>query len=163
MAWLKSKTASLARLRQLSWPEIWSLLLALFLLPGTVVAMALLGFRRCHLLLARLAAEPPTPSEVGLECKLQQGRQLTRLVRAAACHGFYSATCLPQSLTLWWLLRRRGIASDLRIGVRKHSNDLDAHAWVELAGIVLNDSMDVHQRFAPFEGAIVPCEGGQPR
>jgi hypothetical protein len=83
---------------------------------------------------------------------------MARLVDAAARRGPYSATCLPRSLTLWWLLRRRGIDSYLRIGVRKAAGRIEAHAWVELRGLVLNDQGDVSQRFAPFDRPIAPQE-----
>ncbi len=72
-------------------------------------------------------------------------------VAAAAHHAPYAATCLQRSLTLWWLLRRRRIAADLRIGVAQADGELRAHAWVEHAGIVLNDDADVGSRFAAFD------------
>jgi hypothetical protein len=53
------------------------------------------------------------------------------------------------------LLRRRGIASALRIGVRKgQTGSLEAHAWIECCGQVLNDRTDVHERFAAFDRGI---------
>lgn len=79
------------------------------------------------------------------------------MVQAAARHGAYRATCLPQSLTLWWLLRRQGIKSDLRFGARKEAGRMEAHAWVELDGIPLNETLDVDQRFQPFERAVIPA------
>jgi hypothetical protein len=93
-----------------------------------------------------------------VEKVVQQARRIARMVKIAASHGPYRATCLPQSLTLWLLLRRRGIASSLRIGVRKEISRLDAHAWVEIDGIVVNDRMDVPDRFVPFAGAILAVE-----
>ena len=61
-------------------------------------------------------------------------------------------------MLLWWLLRRRGMESELRIGVRKKAEVLEAHAWVEYQGCVLNDRSDVDQHFSPFAGAILPVE-----
>lgn len=76
----------------------------------------------------------------------------------AGRHGPYRAKCLPQSLTLWWLLRRQGIESQLRFGARKNARRMEAHAWVEFEGTPLNDSADVGERFKPFERAVVPEE-----
>ena len=42
----------------------------------------------------------------------------------------------------WWL-RRRGLASQLRIGARRNGDTLDAHAWVELAGTPLAQGPDL--------------------
>jgi len=48
------------------------------------------------------------------------------------------------------MLRRRGVASQLRIGVRINQGILDAHAWVEYAGTPVNDREDVGEQFSPF-------------
>ncbi len=62
-------------------------------------------------------------------------------------------TCLPRSLTLWWLLRRRGIESELHIGVRKEGARVAAHAWVVYHGIVIGDAE--HKEFASFGSAVL--------
>lgn len=64
----------------------------------------------------------------------------------------YCPTWLHRSLTLWWLLGRQGIASELRIGVRKEQGRFEAHSWVEYEGVTLNDELDVGSRFAAFQG-----------
>ena len=53
------------------------------------------------------------------------------VVNSAAHYAPGPVTCLTRSLLLRWLLRRRGIESDLRIGVQLVQGQLDAHAWVE--------------------------------
>lgn len=47
------------------------------------------------------------------------------------------ATCLTQALTVQILLAQMGIRSDLRIGIKKVTEILEAHAWVELEGKVI--------------------------
>jgi hypothetical protein len=48
------------------------------------------------------------------------------------------ATCLTQALAARLLLGRRGLPSELRIGVaRSPSNDVEAHAWLECRGEVV--------------------------
>jgi hypothetical protein len=49
------------------------------------------------------------------------------------------------------------MATELRIGVRKSAGALEAHAWVEYQGLVLNDRDDVCQRFAAFARPLVPA------
>lgn len=80
----------------------------------------------------------------------------SRLVAAAARHGPYRASCLPVSLTLKRMLRQRGIATDLRIGVATEGGALDAHAWLEYRGQPLIDGPDVHGRFQAFDDALAP-------
>lgn len=58
--------------------------------------------------------------------------------------------CLPRSIALLALLRRNGIDAELRIGVQKSGNALDAHAWVEVKGIPVSEHESVAQRYAPF-------------
>jgi hypothetical protein len=57
--------------------------------------------------------------------------------------------CGPRSLTLWWLLRRHGVAGELRIGVRRDGECIAAHAWVVCHGTVVGET--VHDRFVSFE------------
>ena len=52
------------------------------------------------------------------------------------------ATCLPRALALTWMLKRRGIAATVRLGVRTDAGALMAHAWVECQGITLNGPAD---------------------
>jgi len=42
------------------------------------------------------------------------------------------ALCLPRALAAHAMLRRRGIASRLCLGVKRSRGALDAHAWVEI-------------------------------
>jgi len=90
------------------------------------------------------------------------GAALTaRMVRAAVHHGVGSPSCLEESLALWWLLGRQGLASQLRIGIRKESAKFEAHAWVEFEGAALNEPEARHHHYAAFErdiSAAVPPE-----
>lgn len=75
-------------------------------------------------------------------------------IRAAARHVPWRADCFPQAIAGRLLLRRRGIASTLYIGVAKSpANDLSGHAWLTCRGIVVTggtalDHYTVLQRFA---------------
>jgi hypothetical protein len=129
------------------------LLLALLALPLSAAALRLAGFRRWQRALTRLA--PPGSAVCASDWR--QGLRAARLVELAARRGPVRGNCLSQSLTLWWLLRRQGVGSELRIGVCVRAGQFAAHAWVEQAGVVLNDSADVGQRFAPFDAAFGPA------
>jgi len=76
------------------------------------------------------------------------------MVRAAVRNSLGHPTCLEESLALWWLLRRQGIGSDLRVGVRKDGEKFEAHAWVERDGIALNEPEARHQHYAAFDAAL---------
>lgn len=125
------------------------------LLPLIGAAVQLLGYARSRALLERL----PRPSEGATRAHTaastaDTAQRIARLVSVAANRGPYRATCLRQSIALWWLLRRRGIAAELRIGVRKDEGELQAHAWVEHEGRALNDPRGVTRGYAAFTPAI---------
>jgi hypothetical protein len=76
--------------------------------------------------------------------------RLVRLVDIAARHHIRPMRCLERSLVLQALLRRQGEAADLRIGVRKHRDTLNAHAWLEQAGRPLFEPPGVGDRYTPL-------------
>ncbi len=116
--------------------------------PIIRIMLAVAGFKRCHAALQRFTGSGG--SRAAVTPGFDEVAHLARLVRAAARHGCVDRNCLTESLTLWWLLRRRGIDSDIRIGVRKEGDRLDAHAWVECAGTALDEHPDVSRIFSPL-------------
>ena len=139
---------NIGRLRELSSRERRLLASAFVSLPIVALGLRMLGFTRLRGLLSRHSSPQTNNSE--------SARSVAQMVRIAADHGLIAANCLERSLTLWWLLARRGIESDLRIGVRTASGQFEAHAWVERDGIALNDSKDVSHRYSPFDWTQLP-------
>ena len=89
----------------------------------------------------RVAAERPDYRAAALV-----GWSVTR----AARYGFFRPQCLVRSLAMQRMLRRRGIdSSELRIGVRMEEGALAAHAWVEVGGAVIGDSLRNVRTFTP--------------
>ncbi|HKY03660.1 MAG TPA: lasso peptide biosynthesis B2 protein [Blastocatellia bacterium] len=127
---------------------------AALMLPIVIAALRLFGFRRTQSALARLSplGKRPQPGRL-----TERAASCARFVRKAASHAPLRANCLHQSLTLWGLLRLHGIESELRFGARKLDSALEAHAWVEHAGVVVNDGEDVREHFTDFGRAIEPA------
>lgn len=96
------------------------------------------------------------PMTVASTMSLAEIQLLGEAVNIAARHTPFHATCLTRSLLLGWLLRRHGVASELRIGVRLPQGQLDAHAWVECDGVPVNDRPDIADDFAPFDHVVSP-------
>lgn len=65
------------------------------------------------------------------------------------------ALCLPRSAVATWLFRRRGVPAVMVIGVRKMP--FYAHAWVEVDGVVVNDSPKVQTLYPPID-RLAPAE-----
>ena len=142
----------LARLRALAAADLWRLCLAVLGLPLNALGVRLFGLRPWMGFLARTAGRASTGRATPAD--LQRAKQAWRVVGMAVHHAPYRGNCLSGSLTLWWLLRRQGLPSDLRIGVSTLSGRFEAHAWIEFQGNVINDRPDVGRRFSTFERPI---------
>jgi len=131
------------------------------LLPLVAVSLRLRGFTKTKMgLQSRLSAS------AALELKAEQAAEAVqrtcRMVRAAMRYGTIHATCLEASLVLWYLLKKQGVAVDLRIGVRKLNDKFEAHAWVEYQGAALNQAEDRHRHFAAFDSEFSELPGAKP-
>ena len=76
------------------------------------------------------------------------GRKLAWYVNVASRHPVRWARCLQRSLALCLWLENRGLAPVLRVGVRKEKASIEAHAWVELHGEIINDGAMVEREFS---------------
>ena len=89
-------------------------------------------------------------------------RRAAQMVAVACRRHPLHSNCLPRTIVLWSLLRRRGIAADVRIGVRCGSQgEFQAHAWLEWNGEVLNDAAAVASQYLPFNRAAFDRVGLQ--
>lgn len=125
--------------RRLSPRERRLFLQAWVMLPIAAIRVRLSG--AASFLDAPAVTSPPSPSPPPIV------REAARMVSAAARFGPLTASCLPRSIVLQQLLRREGIMTDIRVGVRKADGLLDGHAWVEYHGVAVSDPPDVPERF----------------
>lgn len=150
--------SKLLKLSRLNWSERWILAQTAIMLPLTALSLRLTGLRRSQRILSYFIPHDSAPKTAQSESTLSQAFRINQLVNIAVRHGLYPANCLQRSLMLWWLLRRKGIQSELQLGTRKESGRFEAHAWVEVAGVVLNDNEDVRRRYAAFNRPIILTE-----
>src|SRR5687767_12643808 len=151
---------SLDKVRQLSWRERGLLFQSVMLLPVIHAGLLLLGFYRLRRVMEKLIPLKPIHTPVSETEILQRGREIARIVSIAAQHGLYKGTCLRRSLLVCWFLRRKGIQSEIRFGVRMFNRKLEAHAWVEYNGVVVNDSASVHENYQALNDVFPPTELG---
>lgn len=64
----------------------------------------------------------------------------------------WPSSCLRRSLVLTALLRRRRLAAEVCVGVRKDAGELHAHAWVACGDLTLGE---VSERFEPLLPATI--------
>ena len=151
------------RLRHLTPGDLWMGLQAPVCLPLAAVALRRWGLQRVQGQLARWTGRAASTSAV-TAASVDDARRLAWVVSLAARFGPWPANCLQRSLVLWWFLARRGVPSEIRIGVRRRPGSpsgrasLDFHAWVESHGEVINDRRGIRRRFATFDRGIAPTD-----
>lgn len=128
---------------------------AAVLLPFISLSLRLRGFRATQSSLQkRLPRALTASSDQSSGAQAESAALTARMVRSAAHRTWGNPACLEQSLALWWLLGRQGIASSVRIGTRKSEEKFEAHAWVECDGVALNEAEEPHQHYAAFDEAF---------
>jgi hypothetical protein len=105
--------------------------------------LRLVELHRLQPFLLRLS---PAPREPSASISFPDASELSRRVAWIAHRLPFPVDCLPQSVTIWWMLIRFGAAGDICIGVQRRGQFF-AHAWVELDGRPVNDEVDVGERF----------------
>ena len=145
-----------------NWVDFWQLerwerkffLQAIILIPVISFALRFVSFKRIYLSLSRLSSHVKPIKDLNendASAYQKEVETITNLVSKAVWRWIYPSTCLPRSLTLFWCLRRAGFQAEFYIGVKKSEQVIEAHAWIEYLGKVLNDDPDIRKQFAPFE------------
>lgn len=124
---------------------------AIGLLHITPIAMRIFGMQRWLNLLGQWT--PITPSKtITTPTELKQVHWLNV---QAVNHSPVRGACLSRSINLWWLMRRRHIDTEIRIGVRGKGDKFRAHAWLEYQGQPINAGEQTVQRFTLLDYSIV--------
>jgi hypothetical protein len=135
-------------------PKDWQLLIQAWLLLWVIdLALRTLPFRKVQRWVG--SSQPGRKDREAGQVDLDI-RRCCEFMDRAARHHLYSMGCLRRSLTLQWLLYRRGIDADLRFGVRRKDGILQAHAWLEYQGQVIGETIVPDEQYARLkaQGAI---------
>jgi hypothetical protein len=123
---------------------------AAVLLLAMRCGLALIGYAR----LRRWLLGASQPHSRVAQKSSGEAENIARLIWALNTAGrvvLGNRPCLAVAMATHWLLYRRGVETDLRIGVKQGATGrLEAHAWVERNGNVLtgeSQGLDVYQRF----------------
>jgi hypothetical protein len=75
-------------------------------------------------------------------------------VETVGAKAWMKALCLPRALAAQAMLRRRGIASKVCLGVARDGSSMEAHAWVEIGSRVIVGGAEAARftRLAEFGG-----------
>lgn len=88
---------------------------------------------------------------------LDPGRSMSVAAAVDAGLGLIpvAPTCLRRSVTLIRELNRLHLGSTLHIGVRKVSDNIEAHAWVQVSDVVVNDDPEVTETYVELAAGDV--------
>jgi len=116
---------------------------------GLRVVLITMTLPRLTSILSRTASSPLLGQILFLHTHCTVDRLFT-LIDLAMVMSHRDGRCLPRSLLLFWLLRVRRESVELCLGVKKNVATLEGHAWVELDGIVIGDTLSFTNRYALF-------------
>ena len=120
------------------------LLLSAFVgLLAVDLGLRTLGFARTRRLLRRRV-----PSPAARPARWEEVEAVAWAVAIAAGHHLYPMKCITRSTLLEFLLARRGLPGELRIGVGKEAGTFRAHAWIESMGRAVAEPENVEERYA---------------
>ncbi len=118
------KTTRWHKLRSLSPSEVWFLVEAAAAVVWFDLAFRLFSSKTCLALFGRKQSSQGGQQKVNLQ-------RMAWLVDVADRYAPGKSSCLRQTAALAWLLRRRGVATSLRIGVAREEGKFTAHSWLE--------------------------------
>lgn len=138
-----------------TWEERWLALQTLFWLSIIDWTVRHFGFRRTVLALARASRKADESTQA--PPLAQVWRWASVMIFANRRVTLHPAACLTESMTLWFLLRRRGSPVRLQVGVRTLTQ-FESHAWITYQGVILNDFEDAVKVFTPLDLAFLWSE-----
>lgn len=63
--------------------------------------------------------------------------------------------CLGITTTFWFLMKQKGILTDVKFGVKKEHNQFKSHAWLEYNGMPLTLNSEVKNHYSVFQKSIL--------
>ncbi len=118
------KTTRWNKLRSLSPAEVWFLVEAAAAVVGFDLAFRLFSSKTCLAIFDRKTGFHRRQLTIDTQ-------RMAWLVDVADRYAPGRSSCLRQTAALAWLLRRRGVATNLRIGVAREEGKFMAHSWLE--------------------------------
>lgn len=128
----------------------WMLIEAVALPCAIWLAFRLIGVPRTQALLRRWAgaAKGEPISLPDRQSAIRRARRAQRIIKRSTGIG---GNCLVRSLTLWTILSRRGVPTELRVGFRKRDGRIDGHAWLEHDGSPINEALDETLTYVAYD------------
>lgn len=144
--WFQSLATAPTKWRRRNGTERLLLLEALMLLGVARLLVLAIPFRWFSVTLGRHMNEASRQID---PAELQHAIHVGQAVRSAANNTPWESVCLPQAVVGQWMLKRRGIAATLYLGVAKagqQPEQLSAHAWLRCGDVIITGAAG-HRQF----------------
>jgi len=138
-----------SRVRRLSRLERRMLLRAALYLVSVDIGFRIMGYARLERLIARQGARR------SMQVDHRFPHRCAYWVERAARKVDRRYQCFHRSLALHAWLRRSGVPSQIKIGVRKSGSSLAAHAWIEVDGQVVGEAPGAAAPFTPLSAMAI--------
>ena len=112
--------------------------------------LLLFGFKKVKYFLDLCCNGTPSQfimSESEAKCFREMIRHKFRKMRKSK---MFFCNCFSTSIILWFILKRQGLQTQLRIGTKKVNHEFKAHSWVEIDRIPLNGSLEIRKKYQTF-------------
>lgn len=142
---------ALRQIRGLSNQKKWFLFKCSCLSLLLRVSFKVAGFKKTIALLSKFNTGLPVHPNENNPNNIERYRRLIFL-----SNSFRPAlNCLSISAAYWWLMKRKGIITELKFGMKTGDGKLAAHAWLEYNGKPLTSDMEVGEKYIPFRESIL--------
>lgn len=136
--------------QSLSWRDRSLAIRVGLLIPMIEFWMRKSSFQRCQKGLLRLARWLPPYTRRATS--LTEAEKIAKLVALGnQRYSLYPADCLTVALALQYVITRLGGQADLCLGVRTITGQFEAHAWVEVEGVPLNQLESVSDIYSRMD------------
>ena len=123
----------------------WLFIEALFLTGVVRLAILVFPFRWLAPILGSQMQESPLQEDA---VKLEYAKQIGYIVEAISRYTPWKSKCLVQAAVSKLMLRHRGIANTLYLGVSKDAREgLVAHAWLRCGPVIISGGGYVQKKF----------------
>jgi hypothetical protein len=128
------------------------MLLEALVLPGFIwLSFRTIGVPRTQALLRRWAGSGAVNRMADGLTAIRQARRAQRIIQR---NTGIAGPCLVRSLTLWSMLLRRGVTTDLRVGFRRRDGAMQGHAWLEYADAPINEALNEARSYVPYDQPV---------
>lgn len=112
----------------------------------TTIFSLLLAFTPKRFVLKRIGSQGvESPSDISEENRIIAG-SVAKSIRRTTRYSPWRVTCFAKGIAAKYLLKRKGIASTLYLGIAKDGvNKLTAHAWLRCGSVIITGKEEMNR------------------